>query len=1029
MAIYRGSGGSTSTTDQATIDQVAEDAATATTKAAEAATSASSASSSASSASSSASTATTKASEASTSATSAANSASSASGYAAGASTAAGNSAGFASDASTSATNAAASAAAALSSKASALDAQTAAETAESNASDHADDAVKAAYGAEDVLQTLSDSSTLYSARHYAAKAAASSSGIDVSVTAAAASATAAAASETAAASSESAADTSANAAATSATAAASSATSASGSATTATTKASEAATSATAAAASETAAAASETAAAASETAAAASESAAASSETAAGLSATAAGNSAISAGLSATNAGNSASSASTSATTATTQASNASTSATNAAASETAAAASETAAAASETAAAGSASTASTQATNAATSATSAASSASTATTKASEASTSATNAASSASSAASSASAASASKDAALAALDSFDDRYLGQKTSDPTVDNDGDALIAGALYFNTTDDVMKVYEGSTWVAAYASLSGALLQANNLSDVQSATAARTNLGVAIGTDVQAYSSVLAGTTASYTTAEETKLAGIETAATADQTAQEIATAIDADATAEATLKSALGLGTAAYTASTAYATAAQGALADSATQPADNISTLTNDSGYITGVSVSGISDTTITTPADNEVSAYDSTTSKWINQTPAEAGLQPAGSYLTGNQTITLSGDATGSGTTSIVVTVADDSHNHVISNVDGLQTALDGKQPLTTVLTNTTASYTTAEETKLAGIETGATADQSITAGSGLTGGGTGDVTLNVGAGTGVSVAADSISVNYGTTAGTACQGNDSRLSNSRTCNNSFDNPATARTNLGLGSLATLSAVGAAQITDNTVGAAELNVSGNGTTSQFLRSDGDGTFTWATPTDTNTTYSAGTGLDLSGTTFSIESDLRDITYCGNTGGEYFHYDNTNALIRGYINSAEKMRLYSNGTCHFDGDVIAYSTTISDERLKENIVGIDDAVNKVSQLNGYTFTYKHDDKVSAGVIAQEVEKVLPQAVYEAELGLHTNDDGELYKLVNYDALHGLLIEAVKELTKRVEELENK
>ena len=47
-------------------------------------------------------------------------------------------------------------------------------------------------------------------------------------------------------------------------------------------------------------------------------------------------------------------------------------------------------------------------------------------------------------------------------------------------------------------------------------------------------------------------------------------------------------------------------------------------------------------------------------------------------------------------ITGNQTITLSGDVSGSGTTSIVVTVADDSHNHVISNVDGLQTALDSK---------------------------------------------------------------------------------------------------------------------------------------------------------------------------------------------------------------------------------------------------------------------------------------------------------------------------------------------
>jgi hypothetical protein len=57
--------------------------------------------------------------------------------------------------------------------------------------------------------------------------------------------------------------------------------------------------------------------------------------------------------------------------------------------------------------------------------------------------------------------------------------------------------------------------------------------------------------------------------------------------------------------------------------------------------------------------------------------------------------------------------------------------------------------------------------------------------------------------------------------------------------------------ATARTSLGLGSLATLSEVGATEITDNSVGAAELNVSGNGTVGQALVSDGDGTFSWST----------------------------------------------------------------------------------------------------------------------------------------------------------------------------------
>ena len=106
------------------------------------------------------------------------------------------------------------------------------------------------------------------------------------------------------------------------------------------------------------------------------------------------------------------------------------------------------QTAAAASATAAATSETNAANSATAAANSATSASSSATTATTKASEASTSATNAEN--------------AKNAAEAALDTFDDKFLGSKASDPTVDNDGNALTDGALYFNTTINVMKVYD---------------------------------------------------------------------------------------------------------------------------------------------------------------------------------------------------------------------------------------------------------------------------------------------------------------------------------------------------------------------------------------------------------------------------------------------------------------------------------------------------------------------------------------------------------------------------------------
>ncbi len=180
---------------------------------------------------------------------------------------------------------------------------------------------------------------------------------------------------------------------------------------------------------------------------------------------------------------------------------------------------------------------------ATAAAGSASSASTSASTATTRASEASTSATNASNSETAAASSAT------DAA-ASYDSFDDRYLGAKASNPTLDNDGDALSAGALYFNTVSNLVLSYTGSIWQAISTGVG--LQVINNLSDVNSAATSRTNLGVAIGTDVQAFSSVLAATTASYTTAEESKLAGIETAATIDQTGAEIKAAYEVEANA---------------------------------------------------------------------------------------------------------------------------------------------------------------------------------------------------------------------------------------------------------------------------------------------------------------------------------------------------------------------------------------------------------------------------------------------------------------------------------------------
>ena len=111
--------------------------------------------------------------------------------------------------------------------------------------------------------------------------------------------------------------------------------------------------------------------------------------------------------------------------------------------------------------------ASNAATSATAAASSATAAASSASSASTQASNASTSASNAATSATSAETAKTAAETAQAAAETAADNFDDTYLGAKSSDPSVDNDGDALTTGDLYFNSSTNRLRVFNGSAFV----------------------------------------------------------------------------------------------------------------------------------------------------------------------------------------------------------------------------------------------------------------------------------------------------------------------------------------------------------------------------------------------------------------------------------------------------------------------------------------------------------------------------------------------------------------------------------
>ena len=389
--------------------------------------------------------------------------------------------------------------------------------------------------------------------------------------------------------------------------------------------------------------------------------------------------------------------------------------------------------------------------------------------------------------------------------------------------------------------------------------------------------------------------------------------------------------------DASASAA-RTTLGLGTAATTAASAYATAAQGTKADAALPKAGGAMTgaiTTNSTFDGRDVATDGTKLDTIATNANNYSFPYTVSASA-SNSTVVQRN---SSGYIFANFLNTTASDVT-SGVTKIMVETGNDNYirhgsaaavRSFINVADGATNVTNNNQ-----LTNG-AGYTTN-----VGDITG------VTAGSGISGGGTsGTVTVS-----------------------------HSDTSSQSSVNNSG---ATVIQDVTLDTYGHVTGLGSHTLTLGNLGYTGAT-NANYITNNNQLSNGAG---YTTNTGDITGVTAGTNLNGG----------------GSSGGVTLNLDSTITVTT--VNA---------GTVN----------TTSDERAKEDITPITGALNKVQQLGGYSFTLKATDEKSSGVIAQEVQKVMPELVQEGAEGLLS---------VQYGNMVGLLIEAIKEQQAQIDELKQK
>ena len=371
-----------------------------------------------------------------------------------------------------------------------------------------------------------------------------------------------------------------------------------------------------------------------------------------------------------------------------------------------------------------------------------------------------------------------------------------------------------------------------------------------------------------------------------------------------------------------------------------------------------------------------------------------------TSGLLKKTAADTWSLDTNTYITGNQSITVSGDASGTGTTAITLTLANSgatagTYKSVTVNAKGLvtggtnPTTLSGygitdAQPLDADLTAIAGLVgtsgilkKTATDTWTLDTNTYITGNQSITVSGDASGTGTTAITLTL--------------ANSGVTAGNYGSG-------------------TAIPVLSIDAKGRITSASTSSITlptGQTAGSATAGyLSYAGTTKTAGQLDGGAT----DPTNTTrlnydgylyATKFYGDGSSLSGVGVTITDDVS--------------IDNTRYLFWGSSTSGtastigvSSTKLYFNPN---SGTLNAVNfNSLSDATLKTDVKPISNAVETINAIDGVEFTWKENGNKSYGVIAQEIEKVLPDIV-------ETNNTG--IKSVNYVALTGFLVQAIKEL----------